>query len=68
MSACIIKILTGWTFWANLYSFDSEAFFWDLDLSIRNVIVSSNHYDILDDFNFEIVHFLFLDGIVSLSP
>ena len=36
-------------------SFDTEASFLDLDLSITNgIIVSSNIYDKLDDFNFEI--------------
>ena len=40
----------------------------DLDLSIRNDIVSSKIYDKQDDFNFGIVNFPFLDGDVSRSP
>ena len=39
---------------------DIEASFLDLDLSIKNDIVSSKLYD----FNFEIVNFLFLHGDV----
>ena len=41
-------------------SSDTEALFLDLNLSITNGIVSSKIYDIQDDFNFEIVNFLFL--------
>ena len=37
-------------------------------MSITNVIVSSKIYDKRDDFNFEIVYFLFLDGDVPRSP
>ena len=47
---------------------DTEALFWDLNLSITNGIVSSKIYDKRDDFNFEIVNFSFLDGDVSCSP
>ena len=43
---------------------DTEAPFLDLILSITNCIVSSKIYDKLDDFNFEIVNFPFLDGDV----
>ena len=43
-------------------SSDTEAPFWDLNLSIRNGIVSFKIYDKRDDFNFEIVNFPFLDG------
>ena len=42
-------------------SSDTEAPFWDLNLSITNGIVSSKIYDKRDDFNFEIVNFQFLD-------
>ena len=37
-------------------------------MPITNGIVSSKIYDKLDDFNFEIVNFLFLDGEVPRSP
>ena len=43
-------------------SSDTEAPFLDLNLSIKHGIVSSKIYDKRDDFNFEIVNFLFLDG------
>ena len=51
-------------------SSDTEAPFLDLNLnlSIRNGIVSSKIYDKRDDFNFEIVNFPFLDGDVPRSP
>ena len=49
-------------------SSDTEAPFLDLNLSITNGIVSSKIYDKRDDFNFEIVNFLFLDGDVPRSP
>ena len=49
-------------------SFDTEAPFLDLNLSITNGKVSSKIYDKRDDFNFEIVNFPFLDGYLSLSP
>ena len=39
-----------------------------LDLSITNGIVSSNIYDIRDDFNFGIINFPFLDGDVPRFP
>ena len=38
--------------------------FLDLHLSISNGIVSTKIYDKRDDFDFEIVNFLFLDGDV----
>ena len=43
-------------------SFDSEAPFLDLNLSITNNIVSCKIYAQRDDFNLEIVNFPFLDG------
>ena len=46
----------------------TEASFLDLNLSITNGTVSSKIYDKWDDFNFEIVNFLFLDGDVPHSP
>ena len=46
----------------------AEASFLDLNLSITNGIVSSEIYDKQDDFNYEIVNFLFLDGDVPPSP
>ena len=49
-------------------SYDTEAPFLDLNLSITNGIVSSKIYDKREDFNFEIVNFLFLDGYVPRSP
>ena len=49
-------------------SSDTEAPVLDLYLSISNGIVSSKIYDKRDDFNFEIVNFLFLDGDVPRSP
>ena len=49
-------------------SSDTETPFLDLYLSITNGIVSSKIYDKRDDFNFEIVNFLFLDGDVPRSP
>ena len=49
-------------------SYDTEAPFLDLNLSITNGIVSSKIYDKRDDFNFEIVNFPFLDGDVPRSP
>ena len=48
-------------------SSDTEAPFWDLNLSITNGIVSSKIYDKRDDFNFEIVNFPFLDGDIPRS-
>ena len=49
-------------------SFDIEAPFLDLDLSLTNDIVLSKIYDEQDDFNFEIVNFPFFYGNVPLSP
>ena len=49
-------------------SSDTEAPFLDLNLSKTNGIVSSKLYEEQDDFNFEIVNFLFLDGDVTRSP
>ena len=49
-------------------SSDTEAPFFDLNLSITNGIVSSKIYNKRDDLNFEIVNFPFLDGYVPLSP
>ena len=47
---------------------DTEAPFLDLHLSISNGFVSSKIYDKLDDFNFYIVNFPFLDGDVPRRP
>ena len=51
-------------------SSDTEAPFLDLNLnlSITNGIVSFKICDKWDDFNFDIVNFLFLDGYVPRSP
>ena len=49
-------------------SFDTEAPYLDLNLSITNGIVSSKIYDKQDDFSFEIVNLPFLDGDVPRSP
>ena len=46
---------------------DTEATFLDLHLSISNDIVNTKIYDKPDDFDFEIVHFPFLDGDVPRS-
>ena len=43
------------------YASDTEAAFLDLNLSIHYDIVSTKIYDKRDDFNFDIVNFLFLD-------
>ena len=45
-------------------TFDKEAAFLDLHLSISNDIVSTKVNDKRDDFDFEIVNFPFLDGDV----
>ena len=47
---------------------DTEAPFLDLHLSISNGFVSSKIYDKRDDFDFDIVNFLFLDGDVPRRP
>ena len=45
------------------YYFDTGApFFLDLNLSISNGTVSTKIYDKRDDFDFDIVNFLFLNG------
>ena len=49
-------------------SSDTEALILDLNLSITNGIVSPKMYDKRDDFNFEVLNFLFLDGDVPRSP
>ena len=49
-------------------SSDTEAPILDLDFSFTNGIVSSKIYDKMNDFNFEIVKFLFLVGDVPSSP
>ena len=46
---------------------DTEAPFLDLHLSISNGFVLSKIYDKRDDFDFDIVHFPFLDGDVPHS-
>ena len=48
-------------------SSDTEASILDLILFISNDIVLSKIYDKRDDFNFEIVNLLFLDGYVPRS-
>ena len=50
------------------YTSDTEAPFLDLHLSISNGFVSSKIYDKLDDFDFDIVNFPFLDGDVPRRP
>ena len=45
-------------------TFDTEAPFLDLHLSILDGFVSSKIYDKRDDFDFDIVNFPFLDGDV----
>ena len=52
----------------NANSSDTESPFLDLNLSITNRIISSKMYDKRDDFKFELVNFLFLDGDVPRSP
>ena len=47
---------------------DTEAAFLDLNLSIHNDIVSTEIYDKRDDFNFDIVNFPFLYGVVPHRP
>ena len=42
--------------------------FLDLNLSIHNDTVSTKIYDKVDEFDFDIVNFLFLDGDVSRRP
>ena len=49
-------------------SSDTEAPFLDLTMSTTYGIVSSKIYYKRDDFNFEIVNFPFLDGVVPRSP
>ena len=49
-------------------SSDTEAPFLDLTLSTTKGTVSSKIYYKPDDFNFEIVNFPFLDGVVPRSP
>ena len=46
----------------------SEALFFNLNLCISNVTVSTKIYDKRDDFDFDIVNFPFLDGDVSVEP
>ena len=46
---------------------DTEAAFLDLHLSISDDIVSTKIYDKCDDFDFEVVHFPFLDCDVPRS-
>ena len=52
----------------NKASSDTEAPFLDLHLSISNCFVSSKIYDKGDDFDFDIVNFPFLDGVVPRRP
>ena len=46
-------------------SSDTEAPFLDFNLCISNGTVSTKLYDKRDDFDFDIVNFLFLDGDIS---
>ena len=39
---------------------DTEAPFLDLNLSVANGFVSPNNYDKFDDFDFDIVNFIFI--------
>ena len=41
---------------------DTEASFWDLQLSISDGFVKTKIFDKRDDFDFDIVNFPFLDG------
>ena len=47
---------------------DTEVAFSDFILSIHDDIVSTKIYDKRDDFDFDIVNFLFLDGDVTQRP
>ena len=47
---------------------DTEAPFLDLHLSISNGILSSKIYDKRDDFDLDIVNYIFLDGDVPRRP
>ena len=47
---------------------DTEAAFFDLNLSIHNDTVSTKIYDKRDDFDFDIDNFPFLDGDVLRRP
>ena len=49
------------------YTSVKEAAYFDLNLSISNDIVFTKIYDKRDDFDFESVNFLFLDGDVPSS-
>ena len=49
-------------------SIDTKAPFLELHLSISNGFVSSKIYDKHDDFDFDIVNFPFLDGVVPRHP
>ena len=49
------------------YTSVKEAAYFDLNLSISNDIVFTKIYDKRDDFDFESVNFLFLDGDVPRS-
>ena len=46
---------------------DTEASFMDLHLSISDAFVKTQVFDKLDDFDFDIVNFPFLDGDVPRS-
>ena len=51
----------------NANSSDTESPFLDLHLTISDGFVSFNMYDTRDDFDFDIVNFLFLDGDVPAA-
>ena len=53
--------------WAYSNTSDTEAAFFNLHLSISNDIVSTKIYDKSDEFDFESVNFLYLDGDVPRS-
>ena len=69
------NFLASWNYWNyppklqlnKTNTFDTEAPFLDLHLSISNGFVSSKINDKCDDFDFDIVNFPFLDGDVLRS-
>ena len=53
--------------WCQYTASDTEATFLELHLSVSNEFVSSKIYDKREDFDFDKVNFLFLDGTVPRS-
>ena len=49
-------------------SSDTETPFWDLNLCVSNGTVSTKIYDKRNDFDYDIVHFPFLDGMSPGGP